>query len=125
MYVAKGGTINKLIKNWTGKQKANDGLYPTADADGKTNPKSKNGLVVPQYYYMAILAEKDGKLQAIGFLVPHSEDLPAKPTTEDLQKYTCSIDYLEEQTGLDFFCNLMDTIEDEVESAFRLEDWQW
>lgn len=125
VYVAKGGTINKLLKDWTGKQKANDGLYPTADADGKTNPKSKNGLVVPQYYYMAILAEKDGKLQAIGFYVPHSEDLPAKPTTEDLQKYTCSIDYLEEQTGLDFFCNLMDTIEDEVEASFRLEDWQW
>lgn len=125
VYVAKGGTINKLIKNWTGKQKANDGLYPTANADGKTNPKSGNGLVVPQYYYMAILAEKDSKLQAIGFYVPHSEDLPSSPSTADLQKYTCSIDYLEEQTGLDFFCNLMDNIEDEVEASFRLEDWQW
>lgn len=125
VYVAKGGTINKLLKDWTGKQKANDGLYPTADADGKSSPKSKNGLVVPAYYYMAILAEKDGKFQAIGFLVPHSEDLPAKPTTADLQTYTCSIAHLEEQTGIDFFCNLMDNVEREVESAFRLEDWQW
>lgn len=125
VYVAKGGTINKLLKDWTGKQKANDGLYPTADADGKSNPKSKNGLVVPAYYYMAILAEKDGKFQAIGFLVPHSEDLPAKPTTADLQTYTCSIAHLEEQTGIDFFCNLKDNVEREVESAFRLEDWQW
>lgn len=125
VYVAKGGTINKLLKDWTGKQKANDGLYPTADADGKSNPKSKNGLVVPAYYYMAILAEKDGKFQAIGFLVPHSEDLSAKPTTADLQAYTCSIAHLEEQTGIDFFCNLKDNVEREVESAFRLEDWQW
>lgn len=125
VYVAKGGTINKLLKDWTGKQKANDGLYPTADADGKSSPKSKNGLVVPAYYYMAILAEKDGKFQAIGFLVPHSEDLPAKPTTADLQAYTCSIAHLEEQTGIDFFCNLKDNVEREVESAFRLEDWQW
>lgn len=125
VYVAKGGTINKLLKDWTGKQKANDGLYPTADADGKSSPKSKNGLVVPAYYYMAILAEKDGKFQAIGFLVPHSEDLPAKPTTADLQTYTCSIAHLEEQTGIDFFCNLKDNVERDVESAFRLEDWQW
>lgn len=125
VYVAKGGAINKLLKDWTGKQKANDGLYPTADADGKSSPKSKNGLVVPAYYYMAILAEKDGKFQAIGFLVPHSEDLPAKPTTADLQTYTCSIAHLEEQTGIDFFCNLKDNVEREVESAFRLEDWQW
>lgn len=125
VYLAKGGTINKLLKDWTGKQKANDGLYPTADADGKSSPKSKNGLVVPAYYYMAILAEKDGKFQAIGFLVPHSEDLPAKPTTADLQAYTCSIAHLEEQTGIDFFCNLKDNVEREVESAFRLEDWQW
>lgn len=125
VYVAKGGTINKLLKDWTGKQKANDGLYPTADADGKSSPKSKNGLVVPAYYYMAILAEKDGKFQAIGFLVPHSEDLPAKPTTADLQAYTCSIAHLEEQTGIDFFCNLKDNVERDVESTFRLEDWQW
>lgn len=125
VYVAKGGTINKLLKDWTGKQKANDGLYPTADADGKSSPKSKNGLVVPAYYYMAILAEKDGKFQAIGFLVPHSEDLPAKPTTAELQAYTCSIAHLEEQTGIDFFCNLKDNVERDVESTFRLEDWQW
>lgn len=125
VYVAKGGTLNNLLKNWTGAKKANDGLYPTADANGFSTPKSKKGLAVPAYYFMALLAEKDGKYQAIAFLVPHAEDLPTSPTKEQLQSYTCSIDYLEEQTGIDFFCNLKDNEENAVEATFSLNDWAW
>lgn len=121
LYVAKGGTLNKLLTNFTGAVKANDGQYPTADAEGKT----KHGLAVPAYYYMALLAEKDGKYHAIAFLVPHSEELPSSPSSAELQSYTCSIDYLEEQTGIDFFCNLTDNEENAVEATFSFDDWQW
>lgn len=121
VYVTKGGTLNKLLTNFTGTIKAADGLYPTTDAEGKT----KKGLVVPSYYYMAVLAEKDGNYHAIGFLVPHSELLPQKPTAEDLQVYAVSIDKLEQETGIDFFCNLPDAIESKVESAYDVNDWAW
>lgn len=121
VYVAKGGTLNKLLTNFTGTQKANDGLYPTTDAKGKT----VKGLVVPAYYYMAILAEKAGKYNAIAFYVPHSELLPQKPTAGDFQVYAVTIDRLEQETGIDFFCNLPDVIEREVESTYNVADWAW
>lgn len=62
---------------------------------------------------------------AIAFLVPHSELLPQKPTADDFQVYAVSIDKLEQETGIDFFCNLPDVIEDEVEKAYNKADWAW
>lgn len=119
LYVTKGGTLNKLLTNFTGTIKANDGKYPTTDADGLT-PK---GLPVPAYYYMALLSVKDGQYHAIGFYVQHSELLPKNPTMDDFMVYAVSIDKLEEETGLDFFCNLPDDLEESVESAYDKANW--
>lgn len=121
VYVVKGGTLNKLLTNFTGTMKGGDGKYPETDAEGFTI----HGLAVPAYYYMAILAEKDDTYHAIAFLVPHSELLPQKPTADDFQVYAVSIDKLEQETGIDFFCNLPDVIEDEVEKAYNKADWAW
>lgn len=121
VYVTKGGTLNKLLTNFTGTLKGGDGKYPETDAEGFTI----HGLSVPAYYYMAVLAEKDGKYSAIAFYVPHSELLPQKPTAGDFQVYAVTIDKLEQETGIDFFCNLPDVIEREVESTYNVADWAW
>lgn len=121
VYVTKGGTINDLKKNFTGVKKANDGLVPTTDANGF----SKGGLAVPSYYFMALLAVKGNDYQAIAFFVPHTEDQPTSPTTAEIQKYAISIKDLEAKTGIDFFCNLPDRTEREVESTLDLNVWAW
>ncbi len=119
VYVVKGATTDKLLTNFTGSVKGGDGKYPSTDAEGFTI----HGLAVPAYYYMAILAEKGDTYHAIAFLVPHSELLPQKPTADDFQVYAVSIDKLEQETGIDFFCNLPDVIEDELENAYNKADW--
>ena len=53
------------------------------------------------------------------------EDWPKKPTADQLKACAVSIDDLEVNTGLDFFCNLPDVIEDEVESSCNVNDWAW
>lgn len=121
VYVTKGGTINQLLVSFTGLIKAADSLYPTTDENGFTI----RGLACPKYYYMAVLSEKGDTYHAIGFWIEHREDLPQKPTAEEIKKYAVSIDKLEEYTGLDFFCNLPDVIEDEVESSCNVNDWAW
>lgn len=121
VYVTKGGTINQLLISFTGLVKAGDSLYPTTNENGFTI----HGLACPKYYYMAILSEKGDAYHAIGFWIAHREDLPKQPTVDELKKYAVSIDELEEYTGLDFFCNLPDVIEDEVESSFNASDWAW
>lgn len=121
VYVTKGASLNQLLVNFTGEKKGGDGFYPTTDENGFT----KGNLACPKYYFMAVLSEKGDTYHAIGFWVEHSEYLPEQPTVEELQAYVLSIDELEQNTGLDFFCNLPDVIEDEVESSCNVNDWAW
>ncbi len=121
LYVVKGGTTDRLLTNFTGVQKANDGLYPTTNAAGLT----PGGLICPGYYYMALLSEKDGEYHAIAFMVPHSELLPQNPAKKDFMVYAISIKDLEYETGIDFFCNLPNEVERKVEAAYSEEDWAW
>lgn len=125
LYVAKGGTIDQLLINFTGTQNAADGRKPQTDANGLT----RHGLACPHYYFMAILAQKGESYQAIGFLVEHRDDYGydndhQAPVSQTLA-HALSIDELEEQTQLDFFCNLPDKIETEVETAYNEADWEW
>lgn len=121
LYVAKGGTLNHLLSNFTSPIKGNDGQVPTTNAKGFT----VKGLACPAYYFMAILAEKDGNYQAIGLLVPHDQNLPKTPSYADLQVRAMSIDELEEFSGIDFFCNLPDEEETLIESRLDLSAWTW
>ena len=50
---------------------------------------------------------------------------PKAPTLEELKASALSIDELEEKTGIDFFCNLPDDLENTVESSMNLDDWAW
>ena len=64
---------------------------------------------------MAVLCHtpNDG-YKAMGFWIEH------KTSTDDynaLSKYMVNIDELERLTGFDFFCNLPDNLEEQVESA--------
>ena len=119
VYVTKGGTLNKLLKNFKGTTV--DGGTPTTDANGFTI----HGLACPEYYFMAVLGQKDDVFHAIAFLVPHKEGMTENPSSDELKEYVVSVDKLEEETGIDFFCNLPDVLENEVEAACNLNDWAW
>ncbi|MGG6543885.1 UNVERIFIED_CONTAM: DNA/RNA non-specific endonuclease [Prevotella sp. 15_C9] len=93
LYVVKGGTI---------------------DRESLIMQKLKNGLIVPKYFYMAILAKKGDSYMAIGLWFEH------KANDGNLTaSYVRNIDELEELTGIDFFCNLPDDIENRIESLPR------
>lgn len=119
VYVTKGGTLNKLLKNFKGTTV--NGGTPTTDANGFTI----HGLACPEYYFMAFLSQKDDVFHAIAFLVPHKEGMTRNPSSDELKEYVVSVDKLEEETGIDFFCNLPDVLENEVEAAYNLNDWAW
>lgn len=121
VYVAKGGTLNELLKAFKGEIADANGVYPETDAEGFTS----KGLPCPKYYFMAVLAESGGEFNAIGFLVEHKEGWPESPTAAELQATAMSIDALETATGLDFFCNLDDETEAKVEATLDLSSWAW
>ena len=126
VYVAKGGTLNDLLVNFHGTPVS--GGTPITTESGFTTYEETptvNRLACPAYYFMAILSQKGDDFHAIAFLVPHQEGLPRNPKAEDLQRYVVSVDELERKTGIDFFCNLDDAIENQVEAEAVINDWKW
>ena len=47
------------------------------------------------------------------------------PQAVTMKKHALSIDELEEKTGIDFFCNLPDKLENNVERGCNLDAWSW
>lgn len=100
LYVVKGGTIRQ-------------GEYTMA----------KN-IPVPKYFFMALLRKRNdiqanGGYAAIGFWMEHKNNDDA-----NYINYAKSIDQLEQLTGLDFFCNLPDDIEQKVEQEYSATTWK-
>lgn len=102
LFVCKGGTINASLK--------------------QVKTHTKSGLIVPKYFFMAILCKKNGKYKAIAFWATHTD---TKSSDKKPYDYTLSIDELEKKTGIDFFCNLPDNIENEVEMTADRSSWSW
>lgn len=55
--------------------------------------------------------------KAIAFILPN------KKGTKSLKEYAVSIDKVEERTGIDFFHELPDDIENELENSVSTNDW--
>ena len=74
-----------------------------------------NQVSVPKYFYKVILDFK--REQGIGFIMEN------EGAEGDLFKWAVSIDSVEVFTGLDFFSGLEDRIEEMIEGACIIENW--
>lgn len=105
LYVVKGGAIT-------------DNYVLRRVASGR--------IVVPKYYYMALLKVKNGNYSAIAFWMEHknygySGNTKAPPS--EMKQHALSVDRLEELTGIDFFHNLPDVVEQSVETLCFPSAW--
>lgn len=103
LYVVKGGTV----------------------AEGQfTRRVASNRIVVPKYYFMALLKVKGGAYTSMAFLMEHKDyGKNAKPSKEEMISRACTVNYLEEFTGIDFFHNLSDHVEEKVEDVCVPSQW--
>ena len=98
LYVVKGGTIRD---------------------DQITGTIGANKIVVPKYNYMAVLLKKADSYKSIAFWFENRRY--AEPYR--LNEHAVSVKELEELTGIDFFHNLPDDIENEVEKQKNTSSW--
>ena len=91
LYVAKGGTIRE------------DQILPE---------RLKGKMVIPQYYWMALLMKRGKSYHSLAFLTEHK----VYPKGARIDELTLSVRELEQFTGLDFFHHLPDEIEQAVET---------
>ena len=109
LYIVKAATITPKV---TINNVEVDGIYS----------ESCNGLIIPKYFYMALLHynKATDTYHGLAFWTSHIDE---NQSVKFLGDYAITINELEKRTGIDFFCNLPDVIEDEVESTVDLNFW--
>ncbi len=94
LYICKGGTIDKAeqINGYIGGE--------------------DNQIPVPKYFFMALMGKQPTGYTALGFWIEQEASTQGKT----LKDYVVNIRELEQLTGIDFFHNLPDDIEEAVET---------
>ena len=90
---------------------------PIMEANYQTIGKT-HSIAVPSAFYKVFLRKIcNGGWTSIGFVMPN------KAGNRPLMTYMFTVDEVEVQTGLDFFYNLPDSIESQVENTYSVSDW--
>lgn len=125
--------LENKVQNWGGNPNMRDTLYVVKggtirdgefyDSRGQhgiivTDINKMNGIVVPAHYFMALVCRKNNSFYGIAFFFDH-----AGRHTGNLSEYAITIDELEEKTGIDFFCNFPDKVEEAIESKCNPSLW--
>lgn len=76
-------------------------------------------VTVPNYFYKIILDFQEPEIKAIAFLIPH------KNSEKALYKFVTSIDEIEKLTNIDFFSELPNKLEHQLESTSTYNSWNF
>lgn len=90
VYIVCGPIFNGGNKRYIGKRK-------------------KHKIAVPDKFFKVILVNNNDTYMAIGYVMDNDD------SKKDLADYAVSVDVVEQLTGFDFFYNLPDSVENEVE----------
>lgn len=74
---------------------------------------------IPNQFYKVLIDNNNGNTKVIAFLLPHME------SDQPLYKFVTSVDHIEQLTGIDFFSELDDTIEDKLEASSSYKGWSF
>ncbi len=92
---------------------------PVFDADIQRLKNAWNVEIPDAFFKMYILERDDNTPLTLAFLMPQNVK-----GNEPLNRYLVSIDEIEKQTGLDFFSELPDELEDRLEASITPKAWK-
>lgn len=115
----KWSFLEKLERNMAWR---NDGLYVVTGPvlnNIRGTIGEVNKISIPNFYYKVFLRYDDTEKKAIAFLLPNEkQDVP-------FINYVVSIDFLEAFSGIDFFPELDDVTEDQLEAYSDKSLWDF
>jgi endonuclease G len=115
------GVWNRLenkVRYWVTKY---DGLFVITGGvlENNLNTIGPESVSVPKFYYKILLDDSRGKYSAIAFLVPHEK------SDKPLYEFVVSVRTIEALTGIDFFYQLPQEIQDEIEIPYSYKAWSF
>jgi endonuclease G len=117
------GVWNRLeqkVRYWAEKY---DGIYVIAGGvlESELRTIGEEEVAVPNYFYKVLLDtdETTNHVKMIAFLVPH------EGSNQPLYEFVVSVDELEQLTGIDFFPNISNQLETELERKSDYKSWSF
>ncbi len=109
--------LEEKVRNWALTE---DTLYiiTAGVLTGIDKRIGENGVGVPKLFYKIILKNSVNEKKAIAFCIPNQK------SDKSIYEYIVNIDKIEELTGIDFFPNLSDKIENKLESQININLWK-
>ncbi len=111
-------TLEQKVRYWARKY---DGVFVVTGGVLKDNLKTigDEHVAVPNQFYKVLIDNNTGKTKMIAFLMPH------KDSKKPLYEFVVSVDTIEKLTGIDFFSELDDAIENKLEASSSYKDWSF
>lgn len=108
--------LEEKVRYWS---EMNDSIYEVTGPilDHPIGQIGKNNVTVPRAFYKTLLGFKNGKIKGIGFIMPNEK------SQKSIYSYAVSIDEIEKITGINFYSQLEQSIQDNVEANKLLKLW--
>lgn len=110
--------LEQKVRYWSSKY---DGIYVITGGilNDKLETIGFENVAIPDYFYKILLDNRQGEYKLIAFLVP-SQD-----SDKPLYEFVVTTDEIEKLTGIDFYPNLPDNIENQLENNSSYKDWSF
>ena len=111
-------TLEQKVRYWARKY---DGVFVVTGGVLINDLKTigDENVTVPNYFYKILLDYNNGDPKMIGFLIEHEN------SNRPLYEFVVSVDSIETLTGIDFFPQLRDEIENRIEASSSYKDWSF
>ena len=110
--------LEQKVRYWAAKY---DGVFVVTGGVLSKGLKTigEEHVAVPKQFYKIILDNTNGRIKMIAFLIPHEQS--SKP----LYSFVVSVDSIEKLTGIDFFPELEDSVENKLEASSNYKKWSF
>ncbi|WP_100616277.1 DNA/RNA non-specific endonuclease [Confluentibacter citreus] len=110
--------LEQKVRYWASKY---DGVFVVTGGvlKGQMKTIGDEQVAVPKQFYKVLIDTNTGETKMIGFLVPH------EASNKPLYEFVVSVDSIEALTGIDFFPELEDSLENKLEASSNYKDWSF
>ncbi len=108
--------LEKQVRRWAKKK---DGVFVVTGgilSEGGIRI-GEEAVSVPTAFYKIILNHSEKGWEAIAFMIPNEE------VSDSYRNYVTSIDAIESLTEIDFFPNMTESVENDLEAKIRTTNW--
>lgn len=111
-------TLEQKVRYWANKY---NGVFVVTGGilKGQMETIGFENIAVPRQFYKVLIDTNSNTPKMIAFLLPH------KNTNAPLYKFVVSVDTIESLTGIDFFPELNDSIENKLEASSDYNNWSF